>query len=449
LATHEIFMPALSSTMTEGKIVEWLKQPGDRVERGESVLVVESDKADMDVEAFQEGFLAAVLMPAGGTAPVGETIGLIVETEAEIAEAAAKAPAAPAAAAPPAPAAPAPVTPAPAPVAAAPATAPAPAPVAAPVAAPASTASGRVMASPRAKKLASQLGVDLNALRGSGPHGRIQSEDVLAATGQPITVPRVAEGSGPAVAAAAGGGNGATAPAPAPAGDAFGRPGEAVAFNTLQNAVNRNMVASLAVPCFRVGYTITTTKLDAFYRQVKSKGVTMTALLAKAVAVTLARHPQVNAATSADGTAMAYPPAVNVAVAVAMEDGGLITPVLANADRTDIYSMARTWADLVARARSKQLQPEEYSTGTFTLSNLGMFGADRFDAILPPGTGAILAVAASRPTVVAGKDGAIRVANQMQVNLTCDHRTIYGAHAAAFLKDLAQLIEANPESLAL
>ena len=442
-------MPALSSTMTEGKIVEWLKQPGDRVERGESVLVVESDKADMDVEAFQEGFLAAVLMPAGGTAPVGETIGLIVETEAEIAEAAAKAPAAPAAAAPPAPAAPAPVTPAPAPVAAAPATAPAPAPVAAPVAAPASTASGRVVASPRAKKLASQLGVDLNALRGSGPHGRIQAEDVLAATGQPITVPRVAEGSGPAVAAAAGGGNGATAPAPAPAGDAFGRPGEAVAFNTLQNAVNRNMVASLAVPCFRVGYTITTTKLDAFYRQVKSKGVTMTALLAKAVAVTLARHPQVNAATSADGTAMAYPPAVNVAVAVAMEDGGLITPVLANADRTDIYSMARTWADLVARARSKQLQPEEYSTGTFTLSNLGMFGVDRFDAILPPGTGAILAVAASRPTVVAGKDGAIRVANQMQVNLTCDHRTIYGAHAAAFLKDLAQLIEANPESLAL
>jgi pyruvate dehydrogenase E2 component (dihydrolipoamide acetyltransferase) len=222
-----------------------------------------------------------------------------------------------------------------------------------------------------------------------------------------------------------------------------------VAFNTLQNAVNRNMLASLEVPCFRVGYTITTTKLDAFYKQVKGKGVTMTALLAKAVAVTLARHPQVNAATSADGSAMAYPAAVNVAVAVAMEDGGLITPVLAAADRTDIYSLARNWADLVARARSKQLKPEEYSTGTFTLSNLGMFGVDRFDAILPPGTGSILAVAASRPTVLAGKDGSMRVANQMQVNLTCDHRTIYGAHAAAFLKDLAQLIETNPESLAL
>jgi pyruvate dehydrogenase E2 component (dihydrolipoamide acetyltransferase) len=307
------------------------------------------------------------------------------------------------------------------------------------------------VASPRARKLASQLGVDLHALRGSGPHGRIQAEDVLAASGQPITVPRVAEGSGPAgaVVAAQGGGHGAAAPAQAPAGQTFGRPGEAVAFNTLQNAVNRNMVASLAVPCFRVGYTITTTRLDAFYKQVKSKGVTMTALLAKAVAVTLARHPQVNAATSADGSAMAYPAAVNVAVAVAMEDGGLITPVLAGADRADLYSLARSWADLVARARSKQLQPEEYSTGTFTLSNLGMFGVDRFDAILPPGTGAILAVAASRPTVVAGKDGSIRVANQMQVNLTCDHRTIYGAHAAAFLKDLAQLIETDPESLAL
>jgi pyruvate dehydrogenase E2 component (dihydrolipoamide acetyltransferase) len=448
LATHEIFMPALSSTMTEGKIVEWLKKPGDRVERGESVLVVESDKADMDVEAFQEGFLAAVLMPAGGTAPVGETIGLIVETEAEIAEAAAKAPAAPAAVAPAAPAAPAP---APAPAAPAPVAPPSPVAAPAPVAvsAPASSASGRVVASPRAKKLASQLGVDLGALRGSGPHGRIQAEDVLAATGQPISVPRVAEGSGPAASAAVGQGNGAPAPAPAPAGDAFGRPGDTVAFNTLQNAVNRNMLASLEVPCFRVGYTITTTKLDAFYKQVKPKGVTMTALLAKAVAVTLARHPQVNAATSADGSAMAYPASVNVAVAVAMEDGGLITPVLASADKTDIYSLARNWADLVARARTKQLQPEEYSTGTFTLSNLGMFGVDRFDAILPPGTGAILAVAASRPTVVAGKDGSIRVAHQMQVNLTCDHRTIYGAHAAAFLKDLAQLIETNPESLAL
>ena len=464
-------MPALSSTMTEGKIVEWLKQPGQRVERGDSVLVVESDKADMDVEAFHGGFLAAVLMPAGGTAPVGETIGLIVDSEAEIAAAAANAPAAAPAAQ--APVATAPASPAPAsPVAASSAPSPAsppvvappvvPAPAVAPAPAPVASNGGRVVASPRAKKLASQLGVVLEGLRGSGPHGRIQAEDVLAASGQPISVPRVAEGSGPAVAAVASASNGAAATAAAAAttaataaapaapaaslGQAFGRPGETVAFNTLQQAVNRSMVASLTAPCFRVGYTITTDKLDAFYKKVKGKGVTMTALLAKAVGVVLARHPQVNATTTDAG--MLYPAAVNVAVAVAMEDGGLITPVLANTDSTDIYSLARNWADLVARARSKQLKPEEYSTGTFTLSNLGMFGVDRFDAILPPGTGAILAVAASRPTVVAAKDGSISVKNQMQVNLTCDHRTIYGAHAAAFLKDLAQLIETAPESLA-
>jgi pyruvate dehydrogenase E2 component (dihydrolipoamide acetyltransferase) len=455
LATHEIFMPALSSTMTEGKIVEWLKKPGDKVERGESVLVVESDKADMDVESFNEGFLAAVLMPAGGTAPVGETIGLIVETQAEIAGVQAKAPAAPAAV--PAPAAtPDPAAPAPAPaqVAAAAAQAPAAPVPAAPVAqvpvvavaAPSGNGNGRVVASPRARKLALQLGVALEALRGSGPHGRIQAEDVLAATGQPVSLPRVAEGSAPAVAPVASSG-GAAAAAAAPAGQAFGRPGDTVAFNTLQQAVNRNMVASLQVPAFRVGYTITTDKLDVFYKQVKAKGVTMTALLAKAAAVTLARHPQVNAATTEAG--MAYPAAINVAIAVAMEDGGLITPVLAAADRTDLYSLSRSWADLVERARAKQLKPDEYSTGTFTLSNLGMFGVDRFDAILPPGTGAILAVAASRPTVVAGTDGSISVKRQMQVNLTCDHRTIYGADAAAFLKDLALLIETNPESLAL
>ena len=444
-------MPALSSTMTEGKIVEWLKQPGDKVGRGESVLVVESDKADMDVESFQDGFLAAVLMPAGSTAPVGETIGLIVETEAEIAEAKAKAPtssaptsSAPASAAveaPPAPAAPA----APAPVVAAPAAPPAPAP-APPAPAPAAPVvnDGRIVASPRARKLASQMGVDLATVRGSGPHGRIQADDVERASGQPISVPRVAEGSAPA---ANGQGQAAPAAAAAPAGNSFGRPGETVAFNTFQGAVNRNMEASLAVPCFRVGYTITTDKLDRFYKQVKPKGVTMTALLAKAVAVTLARHPQVNAATTPAG--MAYPAEVNVAVAVAMEDGGLITPVLRQADRTDLYEMSRQWKDLVKRSRSKQLQPEEYSTGTFTLSNLGMFGVDRFDAILPPGTGAILAVAASRPTVVAGADGSIAVKRQMQVNLTADHRVIYGADGAAFLKDLAELIELRPESLAL
>jgi pyruvate dehydrogenase E2 component (dihydrolipoamide acetyltransferase) len=442
LATHEIFMPALSSTMTEGKIVEWLKQPGDRVERGESVLVVESDKADMDVESFNEGFLAAVLMPAGGTAPVGETIGLIVETQDEIA--AVQAQAAPVSRPSTPPAAATPPVPTPAPPVPSPAPPPPPAAAAPGPALPSPAAEdGRVVATPRARKLASQLGLSLAGLRGSGPNGRIQAEDVEKAAGRAASVPQVAEGSAPVAAGAAS----ASSAAPAPQGQTFGRPGDTVPFNTLQQAVVRNMNATVAVPCFRVGYTITTDRLDGLYKKVKEKGVTMTALLAKAVGVVLARHPQVNAATMGD--AMAYPTAVNVAVAVAMEDGGLITPVLANADSTDLYALSRSWSDLVNRARSKQLKPEEYSTGTFTLSNLGMFGVDRFDAILPPGTGAILAVAASRPTVVAGKDGSIAVKRQMQVNLTCDHRVIYGTHAAAFLKDLAELIETAPESLAL
>ena len=444
MATFEIFMPALSSTMTEGKIVEWLKQPGDRVERGESVLVVESDKADMDVESFEAGFLGAVLLPAGGTAPVGETIGLVVETEAELAELKANSPATPAAFPPASAPASAPAQ------ASAPAPEPAPVPTPAPVAvaappAPASSNGhgGRVVASPRAKKLAQQLGVQLEGLRGSGPHGRLIAADVERAAGRIPTAPSaVPAGTLPVAQAAAP----AVAPLPAAVAAPVG-PGETLPFTTLQQAVNRNMVASLAVPTFRVGYTITTDKLDAFYKQVKPKGVTMTALLAKAVAAALASHPRVNAAYSDAG--IAYPEGINVAVAVAMEDGGLVTPVLAAADRNDLYSLSRSWADLVSRARSKQLKPEEYSTGTFTLSNLGMFGVDRFDAILPPGTGAILAVGASRPVVAANGDGSIAVKRQMQVNLTADHRVIYGADAAGFLKDLAKIIETQPESLAL
>jgi len=428
MATFEIFMPALSSTMTEGKIVEWLKQPGDRVERGESVLVVESDKADMDVESFEAGFLGAVLLPAGSSAPVGDTIGLVVETEAELQELQAKG--APAA------------VPASAPVAA-------PLPAAAPVAAavvtpPAAAPTGdgnRVVASPRARKLAQQLGVRLDGLQGSGPHGRLVAADVEKAAGRPPTIPLTAAPSGTPPAAPA-----LAFSTPAP-GAAPAAPGETLPFSTLQQAVNRNMVASLATPTFRVGYTITTDKLDAFYKQVKAKGVTMTALLAKAVALALVRHPRVNAAYSDAG--ISFPSAINVAVAVAMEDGGLLTPVLAQADRADLYSLSRSWADLVARARTKQLKPEEYSTGTFTLSNLGMFGVDRFDAILPPGTGAILAVGGSRPVVVANPDGSIAVKRQMQVNLTADHRVIYGADAASFLKDLADLIANRPESLSL
>ena len=173
----------------------------------------------------------------------------------------------------------------------------------------------------------------------------------------------------------------------------------------------------------------------------------MTALLAKDVAVAVQKRGLLNASYSEQG--IVYRSGINIAVAVAMDDGGLITPVLQNADQLDIYSLSRNWKTLVDRARAKQLQPEEYNSGTFTLSNLGMFGVDRFDAILPPGQGSILAIGAARPQVVATKDGMLGVRQQMQVNITCDHRIIYGAHAAAFLQDLAKLIETNAQSLTM
>jgi pyruvate dehydrogenase E2 component (dihydrolipoamide acetyltransferase) len=424
---REVFMPALSSTMTEGKIVSWTKSPGDKVAKGETVVIVESDKADMDVEAFYDGYLATITVAAGDVAAVGTTIGLIAETEAEIAAAQAKAPTAPAVAAPTAaPAAPAPTTSAPTAVAnAAPA---APAPV----------ANGRVVVSPRARKLAKEFNVDLSSLKGSGPNGRIVAGDVEIAAGKPKTPPLSAPiaAVAPAVGLTA-------APTPAPqVAD-----GQLVPLSTLQQAVVRNMLSSLQIPEFRVGYTLTTDGLDQLYKQIKSKGVTMTALLAKAVALTLKKHPLVNAAFTDQG--IQYRSAINIAIAVAMPGGGLITPVLKNADQVDIYTLSRTWKDLVERARSKQLQPDEYTTGTFSISNLGMYGVDQFDAILTPGQAAIMAVGGSSPQVVATDDGLFGVKRQMKVNLTCDHRVIYGADAASFLQDLAKLLATNPQALTL
>lgn len=172
----------------------------------------------------------------------------------------------------------------------------------------------------------------------------------------------------------------------------------------------------------------------------------MTALLAKATALALVKHPVVNSSCR-DGKSFTYNSSINIAVAVAI-DGGLITPVLQDANKVDIYSLSRKWKELVDKARAKQLQPNEYNSGTFTLSNLGMFGVDRFDAILPPGTGAIMAVGASQPTVVASKDGRIGMKTQMQVNVTADHRVIYGADLASFLQTLAKIIE-DPKDLTL
>ncbi|CAL5006094.1 unnamed protein product [Urochloa decumbens] len=428
---REIFMPALSSTMTEGKIVSWSAAEGDRVAKGDAVVVVESDKADMDVETFHDGIVAAVLVQAGESAPVGAPIALLAESEEEVPIALAKAKelsngqpqqaaAAPALA-----------------EDAAAATPPPPPPT--PAAAPAPVAAGtKGIASPQAKKLAKQHRVDLAKVTGTGPYGRITPEDIEAAAGiQPKPKPAAVAAASPPVAAAAVPQAAVLPPVPG---------ATVVPFTTMQAAVSKNMVESLAVPTFRVGYPIVTDKLDELYEKVKPKGVTMTVLLAKAAAMALAQHPVVNASCR-DGKSFTYNSNINIAVAVAI-DGGLITPVLQDADKLDIYLLSQNWKDLVKKARAKQLQPNEYSSGTFTLSNLGMFGVDRFDAILPPGQGAIMAVGASKPTVVADKDGFFSVKSKMLVNVTADHRIVYGADLAAFLQTFAKIIE-DPESLTL
>ncbi|BBA79011.1 branched-chain alpha-keto acid dehydrogenase subunit E2 [cyanobacterium endosymbiont of Rhopalodia gibberula] len=428
-------MPALSSTMTEGKIISWAKSPGDKVEKGETVVVVESDKADMDVESFYEGYLATILVKAGQEAPVGEAIALLADTKAEIAQAQQKASSSS--------------------VQTLQETPQTVVSISTPEATKTPTTAfststdtsktngnrgtnDRIIASPRAKKLAKQLGIELKTLQGSGPYGRIVAEDVERTTRRTPTATitqTLFSASQPTPTPS-------TSPTPVPIIS-----GEAVPLTVLQKAVVQNMMATVQVPTYHVGYTITTDNLDKLYKTIKSKGVTMTALLAKAVAVTLQKHPLVNASYSDQG--IHYNSSVNVALAVAMPDGGLITPVLQNADQIDIYSLSRTWKDLVERARKKQLQPQEYKNGTITISNLGMFGVDCFDAILPPGQGAILAIGKSRPQVVATSEGLTGVKCQMTVNITCDHRVIYGAHAAAFLQDLAQLIETDVQFLTM
>merc|ERR1719393_346413 len=348
-----IMMPALSSTMTEGKISQWLMNIGDKVEVGDMLLVVESDKADMDVESYEEGYLAAILTPEGESAAVGAPVGLLAANEADI-EKVAAAGAQGAAAAAPAPAAAAPAAAAPA--------AAAPAPAAAPAA-----TGDRVVASPFAKELAKEKGVDLAAVTGTGPEGRITAEDVEAAAAAgtapaPAYVSdkifatpaatKLAKSKGIKLETIKGTGNfGRIMPddvliaagetpkskaAPAPAAPA---PTGTTPMNAMQKAVVKNMEWANAVPTYQVSTAITTDALDALYKEVKGKGVTMSALLAKAVGNVLAKHPIMNANYVPDG--IQYNDNVNVAMAVAMPDGGLITPVLQQADVKDIYLLGR------------------------------------------------------------------------------------------------------------
>mmetsp|Transcript_11026 Transcript_11026/g.25664 ORF Transcript_11026/g.25664 Transcript_11026/m.25664 type:complete len:653 (-) Transcript_11026:1416-3374(-) len=470
----QLDMPALSSTMKEGKVVSWLKGEGDSVEAGEAIMVVESDKADMDVEAFEDGFIAAIITEEGEAANVGSPVALIAANEADIpalkSYAATLGGAAPVAAAP---------TPAPAAAAA---------PKASPKAAanPAASAGGRVVASPLAKKMAEEMGVDLSTVSGTGPNGRITAADVTnsasgAAPAKKAAAPvKPSWTPAPGVIAAT-----PTARALAkkakldlasiPGTGEFGRvtaddvkiatgqmkpkrakaapgapapvemPEGLVPFTGMQRAVSNNMVATLDCPVFRASREIEMDAFNALYQSVKPKGVTVSALLAKAVAKAIEKHPIVNSSFREEGTF--FNKDINIAMAVAI-DGGLITPVLKYANERDVLDIGENWKELVGKAKSGTLSPDEYNSGTFTISNMGMFGVSQFDAILPAGQGGILAVAGTQEYIVPDKQAILgmKKIQKMTVTLTCDHRQIYGADAALFLKTLNEVMM-SPQQL--
>ncbi|EEC42865.1 predicted protein [Phaeodactylum tricornutum CCAP 1055/1] len=425
----KITMPALSSTMKEGRVVSWLKNEGDEIEAGEAIMVVESDKADMDVEAFEDGVLAKILVPEGAMAPVGEAVALMAENAADVASVIASLGAGSSASEPvldaPAPTSGTYVSP----VASTPATtapaSPATAPAAPQAAAP-RPAGERVTASPLARKKAQELGVDLNTVTGTGPSGRVTASDIEAAASgtappRPSAVAHAAANGAPAVEL----------------------PEGVVPMTGMQRAVSNNMVATLPTPEFRVTREIQMDAFDALYQKLKPNGITVSAMLAKAVALAIEKHPIINSSFSEEGGgSIVYKKDINIAMAVAI-DGGLITPVLQYANERSVVELGENWKELVGKAKSGTLAPAEYNSGTFAISNMGMFGVTHFGAILPKGIGGILAIGATQEMIVPDQSAILgmKKVKKMSVTLTCDHRQIYGADAALFLKTLADMME--------
>jgi pyruvate dehydrogenase E2 component (dihydrolipoamide acetyltransferase) len=434
MAVTKVVMPKLSEAMETGKLLRWLKQEGDRVSGGDIIAEIETDKADIELEAFGSGVLRKLLVTPGTAVPVGGLIAVIAEPDEDIgAVAGGGAAAAPARTERPAPAAAATRdAPAPRPSTAAPAPSPAPVPAAAAPAAAAPVAAilpaGRLRVSPLARKLAQRSGIDLGHLTGTGPGGRIIQRDIEAhLAARPATATAAPR---PAMAAVA------AAPRPGPET-------EDVALSPIRSAIARQMVQSKApVPHFYITTEIAMERAVALREELQAlpgaPKVTFTDVVVRAVAVTLRKHPGVNA--SFHGDAIRRHAAVHMGIAVAVEDG-LITPVLRDCDRKSVFQIATESRDLVERTRARKLRQQELSGATFSVSNLGMFPVDEFVAIINPPEAAILAVGAivDKPVVV---DGQLAVGKRMRVTLSADHRVIDGAMGAQFLADLKATLEA-------
>lgn len=434
-------MAQLSPTMEEGKLIEWKVAEGDAVAQGDVVAEIETDKANMDVEALGGGVLRKIVVPAGATVPVGALIGVIAEPDESIddmlAEAQAADGAGPAEGPAGEPAAPA-ATPEPA----------EPVEVAADPAAvatgdgAATAAGGRIKASPVARRMAAESGIALAGLAGSGPGGRIVKADVEAAlaAGAPGIAPAPAPAPAPSTAAPV-----PPAAAPLP----LGLEDRVEEASQMRKAIARRLGQSIGpVPHFFLTTEVDMgraleLRADLNARFADGK-IGVTDLLLKATAEALNRHPAVNA--SWEESAIRYHGAVHLGIAVALDEG-LITPVLRDAGRKGLRQISVEARDLIARARARKLAPEEYQGGTFSVSNLGMFEIDQFTAIINPPEAGILAIGQTveKPVAV---DGEVVVRKRMRVTMSCDHRVIDGATGAAFLGAFKAMLE-NPLEMIL
>jgi len=389
MTTLEVAMPKLSDSMEEATVLRWLKSAGDRVARGEPLVEVETDKATIVYEAETEGVLESILVAEGETAALGAPIALLRTDDAS-----GQVPAR----------------------VAAPAAAAAPAPVLAAVPA----LSGRARATPVARRLAAQLGVSLQGLAGSGPQGRIVVRDVRTATPEPA----------------------AAAPSPASQPGGRGTVTE-LTLTTTQKTIAQRMSDSRAqVPEFTLEAEIAMDGAARLREDLRAGGVeplpSFNDLVVRSVALALRDYPGLNASFE-PGRVLRFG-RVNVGVAVDAGDA-LLVPVVHDADRLSLVEIAAESARLAERARTRSLAPDDLADGTFTVSNLGMFGIRRFQAVINQPQAAILAVGAVAPRAVVAPDGGLVAQRTMDVSLSCDHRVVYGAEAARFLARVRELLE--------
>ncbi|WP_322488035.1 dihydrolipoamide acetyltransferase family protein [Chloroflexus sp.] len=423
----EVTMPRLSDTMSEGTVGRWLKKIGDSIAVGDIIAEIETDKATMELEAFEAGVLQQILVPEGQTVPIGQPIAIIGDGSAPVAAA---------------PAAPTPAAAAPARAPAAPT--PDPAAPSAPVTVATSDENGRIKASPVARRLAEELGIDLRQVAGTGPGGRIIKENVeefAARRGTTALAPVAAPAPAPTPA---------PAPAPAPAPTRAPVPAPTLAgaepLSRMRKAIARAMNESKpGVPHIYLTIEVDADALMALREQIVASGtrISVNDLIVKAAAKALAKVPAVN--TSFSQTADGQPGIVrhsqiNIGVAVALDDG-LVAPVVRDADKKSISVISAEIRDMALRAREGKIKQNELEGATFQVTNLGMFGIVEFGSIISVPQAASLAVGAVRKVPVV-RDDQIVIGQVMNLTLSADHRIVDGAVAAQYLQELRKLLEA-------